>query len=122
MRIRRRYRFEASHVLPRHPGRCRNLHGHSYQLVVEVRGAIDEEQGMVLDFADLDAIVDRKVIAELDHRHLNELIDNPTAEWIAVHIWRVLRPEVPGLSAIELHETADASVVYRGEAEEEGEP
>ena len=36
MILRRTYRFEASHVLPRHPGRCRQLHGHSYTLIVVI--------------------------------------------------------------------------------------
>ena len=36
MRIRRRFAFEAAHRLPKHPGKCRDLHGHSYELVVTV--------------------------------------------------------------------------------------
>ena len=40
MRVRRRFRFEAAHELPRHPGKCRKLHGHSYELFVVVEGPI----------------------------------------------------------------------------------
>ena len=36
MRVRRRFGFEAAHRLPNHPGKCRELHGHSYVLVVTV--------------------------------------------------------------------------------------
>ncbi|RMG43876.1 MAG: 6-carboxytetrahydropterin synthase QueD [Acidobacteria bacterium] len=117
MLLRRTYGFEASHVLPRHPGRCRNLHGHSYRFTVEVEGEIDPEQGMVIDFGELDAVVTERVLKRLDHAHLNDVLENPTAEWIAVHLWRELRPALPGLRAVELYETEGAAVVYRGELE-----
>lgn len=117
MVIRREYRFEASHVLPRHPGKCRNLHGHSYRFLVSIRGTIDPDQGMVIDFGDLDEIVERELIPRLDHQHLNDLLENPTAEWIAVWIWRELVDKVEGLECIELYEVEGASVIYRGEFE-----
>lgn len=117
MKIQRSYRFEASHQLPRHPGACRRLHGHSYRFIVQVSGAPDDEQGMVLDFFDLDRIVAERVLDKLDHHHLNDLIPNPTAEWIAVWIWRALAGQVSGLSQIELYEVETASVIYAGEFE-----
>lgn len=117
MRVRRCYRFEASHQLPNHPGACRRLHGHSYRFVVEAAGPIEPVQGMVLDFFDLDRAVHAAIVEKLDHRHLNDIIENPTAEWIAVWIWRALRPVVPGLTTLELFEVEGASVVYSGEFE-----
>lgn len=119
MILRRTYRFEASHVLPRHPGRCRRLHGHSYRFIVELEESIETEQGMVIDFGDLDAIVDERVLARCDHYHLNDFIENPTAEWIAVWIWRTLDRHVPGLRSIELFEVEGASCLYRGEHEDD---
>ncbi|MBP7146741.1 MAG: 6-carboxytetrahydropterin synthase QueD [Acidobacteria bacterium] len=118
MKIRREYRFEASHVLPRHPGACRRLHGHSYRFIVELQGPIDPGQGMVLDFGDLDGIVRAEVLERVDHRHWNDILENPTAEWIAVWIWRQLAPRVPGLASIELFEIEGASVLYAGEHED----
>lgn len=115
MRIRRRFRFEAAHRLPRHPGKCRNLHGHSYCLVVTVERPVDPVTGMGMDFADLKLVVGREVVERLDHRSLNEVIENPTAEEMAVWIWKRLADSLPGLTEVELHETRDASVVYRGE-------
>ena len=70
---------------------------------------------MALDFGDLKAIVNREVVDALDHRYLNDFIDNPTAENIAVWIWNRLREPLAGLEEIELHETSKCSVVYRGE-------
>lgn len=113
--IRRRFEFEAAHELPGHPGECRRLHGHSYKLLVGVEREIDAASGMTMDFSDLKRIVRRAVVDRVDHKLLNELIDNPTAEMIAVWIWKRLEKELPGLAEIELHETGNCSVVYRGE-------
>ena len=115
MRVRRRFEFEAAHHLPNHPGKCRELHGHSYGLVVHVEGPIDPHSGMVIDFSELKRLVREKVVSRLDHRCVNDLIDNPTAEMMAEWIWRQLIDDLPGLFEIELHETSHCSVVYRGE-------
>ncbi len=115
MILRRRFGFEAAHRLPNHPGKCRELHGHSYKLVVEVDRPVDPESGMAIDFSDLKKIVGEHILARLDHRYANDLIDNPTAEHMAVWIWNELRPVLSGLTEIELHETSNCSVVYRGE-------
>ena len=115
MRVRRTFDFEAAHVLPNHPGKCRNLHGHSYRLAVSVDRPVDPATGMAIDFGDLKDLVRREVVSVLDHRHVNDLIDNPTAEVMAVWIWRRLAPALPGLAEIELHETRSCSVIYRGE-------
>ena len=80
--VTRTFRFEAAHQLPWHEGKCRNLHGHSYRLDVTVAGPVGPN-GIVLDFADLRAVVDREVVDRYDHRFLNDLMDNPTAELLA---------------------------------------
>jgi len=113
--VRRRFEFEAAHRLPSHPGKCRELHGHSYKLFVKVESAVDEASGMVLDFSDLKAIVSDCVVSRLDHVYVNDLIDNPTAERMALWIWTELKPRLPGLDEIELQETSNCSVIYRGE-------
>jgi 6-pyruvoyltetrahydropterin/6-carboxytetrahydropterin synthase len=69
---------------------------------------------MVIDFSDLDKVVRSEVLTKLDHGCVNDLIDNPTAEEMAVWIWHRLEPVLAGLCEIELHETSRCSVVYRG--------
>ena len=115
MRVRRRFSFEAAHHLPRHPGKCRELHGHSYRLVVTVDRPVDPVSGLAIDFSELKDIVRREVVDRLDHRYVNDLIDNPTAEVMAAWIWRRLVEPLPGLDEVELWETASCAVVYRGE-------
>ena len=115
MIVRRSFDFEAAHQLPHHPGKCRDLHGHSYRLLVSVDRAVDAGSGLAIDFSDLKAVVRSRVVDVLDHKCINDLIDNPTAEVMAVWIWQRLELDLEGLVEIELHETRNCSVVYRGQ-------
>ena len=115
MRVKRQFGFEAAHRLPNHPGKCRELHGHSFRLEVTVEGPIEPASGMVIDFAEVKRIVRDQVVDRLDHAYANDLIENPTAERIAQWSWAQLKPALPGLVEVELWETSNCSVVYRGE-------
>ena len=115
MKVRRSFDFDAAHRLPRHLGKCRELHGHAYRLVVTVDRGVDPESGLAVDFSDLKAVVKREVVDLLDHRYINDIIENPTAELMAVWIWNRLAGSLAGLAEIELFETRSCSVVYRGE-------
>ncbi|MDA1195882.1 MAG: 6-carboxytetrahydropterin synthase QueD [Planctomycetota bacterium] len=115
MIVARRFEFQAAHHLPRHPGKCRNLHGHTYRLDVLCRGPIDPESGMVVDFADVKQIVQAEVLGPLDHTLLNDIIEYPTAEHIAVWIWdRLVATSLP-LDEVRLWETTTCYVAYRGD-------
>jgi 6-pyruvoyltetrahydropterin/6-carboxytetrahydropterin synthase len=112
--IRKSFTFEAAHVLPNHPGKCSRLHGHSYRLDVTLEGPLQAEgpaAGMVEDFEVVSRVVKAAVIAELDHRSLNELIENPTAENIVRWVWGRLEPELPLLTELTLWETRKACAV-----------
>lgn len=69
LEISKTFRFEASHVLPKHPGKCSRLHGHSWVLTVSVQGPVNPETGFVMDFAELSVEV-KNLVADLDHHHL----------------------------------------------------
>jgi len=120
MLIRRTFRFEAAHVLPFHPGKCSQMHGHSYRLEVGVRGPLREEgpaRGMVLDFEEIKRVVRAEVVDRLDHRTLNDVLENPTAERIVAWIWQRLDPALEGLDELVLWETANScAVLRRGES------
>lgn len=107
--VTRTFSFEAAHQLPWHEGKCRRLHGHTYRLEVTVEGALDD-QGIVVDFAEVKAVVDREVVERYDHRFLNDLVDNPTAELLAAEIWKSLEAADLAVSRIRLWETPDAFV------------
>lgn len=101
--------FEAAHLLPNHPGKCRRLHGHSYRVIARVEGSDlvgdgSARHGMLIDTAEM-AVALWAVIGEsLDHRYLNEVpgLENPTTE-IVVR-WIAERVKIPGLSRLVLEE------------------
>lgn len=108
-RVVRSFTFEAAHRLPWHPGACRNLHGHGYRMEMAVEGPLDEN-GVVVDFADLKAVVQREVIDQYDHSLLNDFLDNPTAEIIATDAWKRLEAAGLRLAWLRLWETPTSSV------------
>lgn len=85
MLISKDFTFEASHILPNHPGKCRNLHGHSWILKVALEGPLNLKTGFVLDYNDLSAIVS-PLIDVLDHTHLNWLVRYPSSELLNLAI------------------------------------
>lgn len=90
MQLRKTFRFEASHVLPKHPGKCSRLHGHSWILHVGVEGPIDPDTGFVVDYGDISKAVKPLVEDQLDHHHLNDIGIYPTSEnlllWIGTQL------------------------------------
>lgn len=69
MELCKEFSFEASHILPKHSGKCHRLHGHSWKLRVYVKGEVNPETGFVMDYADIKKIV-QPIVDNLDHRHL----------------------------------------------------
>ncbi|MHB1847010.1 MAG: 6-carboxytetrahydropterin synthase QueD [Deltaproteobacteria bacterium] len=115
MRLEAEFHFSAAHRLPFYDGPCFRMHGHNYRLIVSVEGKPDPKSGMILDFVELKRIVERSILEKCDHQTLNDFLENPTAELIAEWMWRLLRPELPGLCELRLWETPEYAVVYRGE-------
>lgn len=103
------FTFEAAHQLPWHPGKCRRLHGHSYRLEVTVDGPVGD-QGIVIDFDDVRAVVTREIVDRWDHQYLNDFLDNPTAELMADDAWKRLEAAGLALGGLRLWETPTAYV------------
>jgi 6-pyruvoyltetrahydropterin/6-carboxytetrahydropterin synthase len=81
--VTRTFSFEAAHHLPNYPGDCKNLHGHTYHGHVTVSredGKIDKDTGMVMDFKELDSLLETVFLSKFDHSLLNNYFENPTAE------------------------------------------
>ncbi len=82
-------------------GKCNNaeFHGHNYELIVTVKGEVDPETGYVVDTKWLKDLIKEKVEERFDHKNLNSQTEefkelNPTAENIAIVIFKLLRPEI----------------------------
>ena len=103
--ISRKAHFNAAHRLYRKDwtfekndlifGKCNNpnYHGHNYELIVSVTGAINQETGYVMDVKFLTDIIKEEVEIPFDHKNLNLDVPefenlNPTAENIVVVIWK----------------------------------
>lgn len=72
IRITKEFKFETAHSLPGYDGLCKNIHGHSYELLVTVAGYPIKEKnhpkrGMVMDFGDLKKIVRELIVEPFDH-------------------------------------------------------
>lgn len=105
-------------------GKCNNAngHGHNYEIEVTVSGQIDPETGYVIDLKVLKEIVDRLIVEECDHKHLNFDVPwlqgiNPTAENLVVAFWNRLAGHFKQgkLHVIRLYETERNYVEYFGE-------
>ena len=114
MRLDVEFYFAAAHRLPRYEGPCFRMHGHNYKFFVALEGEVDPSTGMIADFGVVKQLVQEHVLARVDHRTLNDLLDNPTAENIARWIWEALEPHLRGLCEIRLYEIPDSCVTYRG--------
>lgn len=135
IRLTKEFHFEMAHVLDGYDGPCRNVHGHSFRLEVTVIGepiADDKspKQGMVMDFRDLKAIVNKQVIDRFDHvllvsrnselaqkgkiLNLQKIVEvdyQPTCENLLSHIAQLIAPELPQsvkLHHLKLNETASS--------------
>ena len=80
MKIAKEFHWEMGHRLPEHFGLCKNIHGHSYKMIVEFEGELDE-QGMVIDFYDVENII-TPIIDELDHAFMVKDDDKLTLEFL----------------------------------------
>jgi len=80
MKIGKEFKWEMGHRLPEHFGQCKNIHGHSYKMLVEFEGELDKN-GMVIDYYDVEKIVN-PIIGKLDHAFLVNKDDKLTIEFL----------------------------------------
>lgn len=115
MRLDISFEFCASHTLPGLTPTAAQMHGHNYTLHVQIEGPVEPTTGVVFDFDAIDAVVQREVVARVDHQHLNQFLETPTAEVLLAWFWRLLAPHLP-ISRLRLCETRRYFAEYEGEA------
>ncbi len=117
MKIAKSFTFDSAHSLPNVPDghKCKNLHGHTYKVEIELDGPVDPHTGFVMDFGDLKAVV-KPLIDQLDHTFLNDIegLENSTAENLSVWIWNKLTGDLPLLHCISIWETPTSCCRYLG--------
>lgn len=130
MKISKNFAFEASHMLPRHPGKCSRLHGHSWTGHVTVVGDVNPSTGFVMDYYDLGEVIRKRIFDPLDHRHLGVFNDiqlvvdpawrgvslpldfYPSSENLLRWIVQMLRVDLPNLVEVVLHETCTSAAIW----------
>lgn len=114
------YSIDAAHWLPNVPEghKCGKMHGHRYDIRIEISGEPDEKTGWIVDYAEAKSIID-PFIESLDHQTLNHVrgLENPTCENITLWIRDQLVPltgkaATHAFSRIEVRETGRAGVVW----------
>lgn len=99
--------FSSGHYLPSYNGECHRCHAHGWKYSVTIRGRINPDTGMVLDYKDLKSSM-KEMESIIDHRMLNDILPlEPTSENIAVWMWEYLskRLLVKGIVEIKLYES-----------------
>jgi len=105
--ITKEFNFSASHALedlePGHP--CMRVHGHNYKVTIELKSQSLNDDGFVCDYRKFEPI--KQLLDKgFDHKHLNDFLDfQPSAENIAQHLFDLIAPHFPLLSAVIVSET-----------------
>jgi 6-pyruvoyltetrahydropterin/6-carboxytetrahydropterin synthase len=104
-----RDKFSAAHFLEGYKGKCEKIHGHTFQVEVEIRVSELDATGIGIDFTGI-----KKKLASIlpDHTLLNEAFPfNPSAENLARHLYGELKKHYP-VQAVTVWESEDASATY----------
>jgi 6-pyruvoyltetrahydropterin/6-carboxytetrahydropterin synthase len=110
IRITKHFDFETAHALYGYDGKCKNIHGHSYQLYVTIIGKPIEDashvkNGMVLDFGDLKKIVESEIIDVFDHATV--LNNNSPHQELAQKI----KPHSPKVLLVDYQPTSENMII-----------
>jgi len=138
IRVTKEFRFEGAHALVNYDGKCRFIHGHSYRLFVTLKGIPKEDNkdpksGMLIDFSELKAIINKIIIDRFDHalilredaklakeiynQYGNVIVTpfQPTCENLAIHFAHIITAELPSslhLYGLKLYETPTSFVEW----------
>ncbi|MCJ7515761.1 MAG: 6-carboxytetrahydropterin synthase QueD [Dehalococcoidia bacterium] len=110
--------FDAAHYLRDYGGKCENLHGHRFKVIVSLNAAKLNKIGLAYDFTELKSHLG-EVLARFDHTSLNDVPPfdkiNPSSENIAMTIYDELKGLFSGgvaLSTVEVWESPESRVAY----------
>ena len=112
-----REHFDAAHYLRGYQGKCENLHGHRFQVMVTIRAPGVDEIGLAYDFVELKRHL-RGILEQFDHTCLNETPPfdsiNPSSENIAATIYERLQERLAGISisSVQVCESPESCVTY----------
>ena len=107
--------FDAAHALRGYKGKCENIHGHRFKVVVALRFNELDDIGLAYDFSDIKKHL-REILARFDHTSLNDVAPfdkiNPSSENIASTIYRELRRVELPVFSVKVCESPGSCVTY----------
>jgi len=116
MEVYRTFRIHASRFLPKLDDNhiCKKMHGHTFNITIFAKGEINNKDGFVIDFFDIDTIFKQYIHSQIDHQILNDVkgLDNPTSEHLAKWIWNNLSPHISILNKIIVSEDHGTGIIY----------
>ena len=80
MKVSKEFKWEMGHRLPDHFGNCKNIHGHSYKMIVGFEGELNEND-MIIDFYDVDKII-KPLVDKLDHAFIVNEKDEDVVDFL----------------------------------------
>src|SRR6201996_3288659 len=114
------FSFSAAHAIRGHTRGCQNLHGHNYRVRVHLRAGQLDGLGMVLDFADLKAMM-QEILDPFDHAVINDIPPfderNTTAELLSQYVFEEVERRLGGQERVrvvraEVWETETSCAIY----------
>lgn len=114
------FTFAAAHAIRGHTRGCQNLHGHNYRVRVHLRAGELDELGMVLDFADLKAMM-QEILGPFDHQVINDIPPfdrrNTTAELLSRYVFeevegRLAEQERVRVARVEVWENDTSCAIF----------
>ena len=106
----------SSHLLKNHKGKCRQLHGHQYEIELTIKAPYDkikeDDCNFLIDLYDFDQIW--KTLFPTDHVNINEVTqeDNPSVEFLSKWIYDNLKPQLNELYSVKIYETPTNYCTY----------
>lgn len=118
-RVSVRQHFDAAHFLRNYKGKCENMHGHRFEVVVELETEELDDAGMAFDFTELKKLL-QEIMERYDHICLNDIVPfteiNPSSENIAATIFEDLNPQLGrnrvSISSVQVWESPDSCATY----------
>lgn len=115
--IYKKVQVHVAHWIPDHQ-LCGKMHGHTMDIVVGIKGNMSLESGMVMDFKSLKEILQKEIIDRFDHTCLNDILPNPTAEYLAAYIYYKLNQRLINVvTTVRVHETENNYVEFMGDGD-----
>lgn len=111
--------FASAHQLRGYKGKCENLHGHNFKVIVSIKAAKLNDIDLAIDFHDMKRIT-ADVLGRLDHKVLNEVPPfdklNPSSENLAKWLYETLKAKFEDgnikMSSVTVWESSTASARY----------